>query len=717
MKQILQNFKTGEIMLEEVPVPICRQGGILVKTAYSLISAGTERGTVEMGQANLMGKAKKRPDLVKQVIGNVQREGLKATISKVTSRLDAWKALGYSCAGTVIESKTEEFKVGDRVACAGQDIASHAEYVSVPRLLAVRIPENVSFADASYTTLGAIAMQGVRQADLRLGENVVVIGLGLLGLLTLQIVQASGCRVAGIDISDKNFEMAKKLGADLVLKTDDVNGQEIIDFCGGIGADAVIITAAAKSNQPVEMALDLCRKKGRVVVVGAVNMNIPRSPFYEKEIDFRISCSYGPGRYDPNYEQKGMDYPAAYVRWTEQRNMQSFLSLLAQKQVNAEKLTTHHFQLTESEKAYGLVTGKIKEPYLGILFQYSEKVPVVRAVKTEAKKAQSLNGNVKLGVIGAGNFAKAHLLPHCKNQKDVALIAVADLDGANAKSVASKYAFQNALSDGNNLLGDDSINTVIIATRHNTHAAFVAKALSAGKNVYVEKPLALNLTEFEKIETFFINSNVAPVLQVGFNRRSAPISLAVKDFFKERSYPLSTNIRVNAGYLPADHWLNDENIGGGRLKGEACHFIDLAQFFIDSKPLRVHTLATAQNGLTNTTENFAITVTYADGSIATIQYYSSGSTHLPKELIEVYGGGKTAVIDDFTSLYFYSDKKRKIKVGSGKGHAQEVQKFIRSCLGIVKPVFRFEELQWITKTTLASHLSLISNAIIDIDTI
>jgi len=715
MKQILQNFKTGQIMIEEVPVPICREGYILVKTSYSLISAGTERGTVEMGKASLVSKAKKRPDLAKQVIDNVRREGFQATINKVTSRLDTWKALGYSCSGIVIESKTPEFKVGDRVACAGQDIASHAEYVSVPRLLAVHVPENVSLEDAAFTTVGSIAMQGVRQANLRIGENVVVIGLGLLGLLTTQIVKAAGCSVAGIDITDKNFKLAKQLGTDFVLKSDNVNGQEIINFCDGISADAVIITAATKSDDPVKMALDLCRKKGRVVVVGAVGMNIPRNPFYEKEIDFSISCSYGPGRYDPKYEQQGNDYPVAYVRWTEQRNMQSFLKLLAQKKVDVERLITHKFEITEAESAYNLVTRKNKELHLGILFKYINEVPIVRVVDNKSGEVQSLDSKVKLGVIGAGNFAKAHLLPHFTNNKDVELIAVADLDGANAKAVVSKYGFQKAISDGKFLLDDEYINTVVIATRHNTHAAFVEKALMAGKNVYVEKPLALNKTELENIDNYFKSSEVSPLLQVGFNRRSAPMSIAVKNYFKERTYPLSINIRVNAGYLPPDHWLNDENIGGGRLKGEACHFIDLAQYFIDSRPLQVFAISTSNNELVSSIENFIITITYADGSVVSIQYYSSGSTHLSKELIEVYGGGKTAVINDFTSLYFYNDKKRKMRVIGGKGHKQEIDIFIKSCIGKSSPVFKFKELVWVSKVTLAAYDSILSNSVIEID--
>jgi predicted dehydrogenase/threonine dehydrogenase-like Zn-dependent dehydrogenase len=705
MKQILQNFRTGKIMVEEVPAPICRDNGILVQTVCSLISVGTERSTVQVGQASMVGKARRRPDLVKQVLENMQREGVQATISKVTSRLDTWKALGYSAAGVVVESRCQEFKSGDRVACAGQDLASHAEYIAVPKLLACHIPEGVQFEDAAYTTLGAIALQGVRQSDVRLGENVVVIGLGLLGLLTCQLLKSAGCRVVGIDISERNFVLAKELGCDHVFALQQINTREIEKFGFGLGADSVLITAASPSSEPVELAMQLCRKRGRVVVVGDVIMNIPRVPFYEKEIDFRISCSYGPGRYDTEYEQKGRDYPAAYVRWTEQRNMAAFLDLIQQGRMDVKRLTTHVFELQDALQAYDLVTGKKREPHLGILFRYPLVQVITRTVTvTGTANSKRSNSRLRLGVIGAGNFAKAHLLPHF-NSADIDWMTVADMDGANAKATAAKFGFRSAVTDSQQVLQDADIDAVVIATRHDSHASLTAAALQQGKHVYVEKPLALSHEELDAVVRAAANSS--GILQVGFNRRSSPMAVALKKYFMERTYPLAINIRVNAGYLPPEYWLNDDEFGGGRLRGEACHFIDLAQFFVASPPQGVKALATGEpHRLIRAIENFVVTLRYADGSVAVIQYYSNGSKKLAKELIEVYGGDKTAVIDDFRACTFYDRRSDAVRVAKGKGHAEEVRTFIDSCLGRCIPLYSLDELRCVSQATLSAFDSL-----------
>jgi predicted dehydrogenase/threonine dehydrogenase-like Zn-dependent dehydrogenase len=705
MKQIVQNFKTGKIMVQEVPAPVCRDNGILVQTAYSLISVGTERSTVQVGRASMLGKARKRPDLVKQVLENVQREGVQATISKVTSRLETWKALGYSAAGVVVESRCPEFRIGDRVACAGQDIASHAELISVPKLLACRIPERVGFEDAAYTTLGAIAMQGVRQSDVRLGENVVVIGLGLLGLITCQLLKAAGCRVAGIDISERNFHLAKALGCDYLFVLQQINGREIEKFGFGLGADSVLITAASSSEEPVEWAMQLCRKRGKVVVVGDVAMNIPRAPFYEKEIDFRISCSYGPGRYDAEYEQKGRDYPPAFVRWTEQRNMAAFLDLIEQGRVDVKKLTSHIFELQDAAQAYDLVTAKKPAPHLGILFRYPSARDMAHAVTMFSHTTGKGPGaRLRLGVIGAGHFAKAHLLPHFSSM-DTDWATVADHDGANAKATAMKFGFKSAVTDSDLVLQDPEVDAVVIATRHDSHASLAMAALQHGKHVYVEKPLALTHKELDAVIQAAANSSA--ILQVGFNRRSSPMAVAVKKYFMERTYPLAISMRVNAGYLPPEYWLNDDEWGGGRLRGEACHFIDLAQFLIASPPLAVKAVSTREpHRLHRAVENFVITLRYADGSVAVIQYYSSGSKKLGKELIEVYGGDKTAVIDDFRALTLYDRRRDPVRVGSGKGHAEQIRCFVDSCLGRREPLFTLEELRLVSQATLAAFDSL-----------
>ncbi|MBD3375212.1 zinc-binding dehydrogenase [candidate division KSB1 bacterium] len=701
MKQVLQNFKNGEILVEKVPAPICPEKGILVRNDFSLISAGTERGTVKTGQASMVGKAKQRPDLVKQVLENVRREGLKSTLTKVNSRLETLKALGYSTAGVVIESRTERFMVGDRVACAGQDIASHAEFIAVPVNLAAQIPESVASEDAAYTTVGAIAMQGIRQADLRVGENVVVIGMGLLGLLTIQLAKACGCRVIALDVHDRHFNLAKDFGCDACLLTQHIVGNEIDHFTAGLGADAVIIAASTSSNEPVEMALDFCRKKGRIVILGAVNMNIPRSPFYEKEIDFKISCSYGPGRYDQAYEQKGQDYPAAYVRWTEQRNMLAFLDLLSQQKINVRKLTSHTFAVEEAKKAYKLVTGEAKEASLGILFRYAQDVEYSPMIISSEQK-QKRKDSIQLGVIGAGNFAKAHLLPHLKTGQ-VSFVAIADLDGSNAKSVARKYGVSKVYTDAGMLLADSDIDTVVIASRHDTHASFTLNALNHKKNVYVEKPLVLTLGDLKLLG----KASVESILQVGFNRRFSPMAIAVKQYFSERVYPLTINIRINAGFLAPDYWLNDPEWGGGRLRGEVCHFIDLAQYFLSSTPDSVYTVATQEKyDIDRPHENFILTIEYTDGSTACIQYYSNGSKQLSKELIEVFGGDKTATIHDFKNLVFYDRATRKQRVSAGKGHKQEIEHFLDSCLGKVEPAFTKQDLMEVSSTTLAAYESL-----------
>jgi len=705
MKQVIQNFKTGELYVDDVPLPSLSEGMVLIENRFSLISAGTERGTVKVAQANLLNKARQRPDLVAQVIQNIKKEGLKATISKVRAKLDSLKALGYSTSGVVITSMDTNglFKTGDRVACAGVDYASHAEIVAVPQNLVVKIPDEVSFADASFTTLGAIAMQGVRQAEVRIGEKVCVIGLGLLGQITCQLLRANGCQVFGIDLSESFVSIANEYSADKALLRNDPNLVNACEnFTKGHGFDTVIITAATPSNDPIELAGELAMKKGKVVVVGVVPMNIPRDPhYYRKEIDIRMSCSYGPGRYDVNYEENGQDYPYAYVRWTEQRNMESFLDLLARKYINLQPLTTHVIDIADAEKAYDIILGKVKEHHIGILLKYSENETKTRSlIKISGKPLSAIN----TGFIGAGSFAQSYLIPNVKSS-GASLDAVVTSRGITAKNVGDKFGFNFCSSDVKDILTNDKINTVFIATPHSSHASLVIEALTAKKNVFVEKPLAVNITELAKVmETVKVHTQP---LMVGFNRRFAPVCQAIKKEFNNTGEPMLINIRINAGFIPKENWLQQKDTGAGRIIGEMCHFIDLMQYFTNSEPVKVFAECISSNNEKITpADNIAIVVKFRDGSVGNLAYLANGDKGLPKELIEVFSGSKTGVINDFKEGFMYKNGKAvKIK-SSGKGHKEEVEAFINALKSGNDSPLPFRSICLTTLTTFKIHDSL-----------
>ncbi len=675
MKQLIQNFKTGKLYVDDIPIPGISKGMVLVENEFSLISSGTERGTVKMGQANLMGKAKQRPDLVAQVIQNIKKEGLVSTINKVKTKLDSLKALGYSSAGTVIASMDNNgiFKPGDRVACAGQDYASHAEFIAVPQNLVAKIPDNVSSDEASFTTLGAIALQGIRQADPKLGENICVIGLGLLGQITCQILGANGCNVFGIDLNQDLVNLADKTAADKAINRNDPNLIKACEnFTDGYGFDSVIITAAALSNDPIELSAEILKKKGKVIVVGAVKMDIPRDPhFFRKELDLRMSCSYGPGRYDVNYEENGIDYPFAYVRWTEQRNMEAFLALLSRKAIDIKPLITHVYDINDAESAYNIVLGKTKEPHIGILLRYHEN----ETKKNTLTQLNSLPVNaINVGFIGAGSFAQSYLIPGVKSW-GASLDGVVTSKGISAKNVADKFNFNFCSSYSDDVFKKEEINTVFIATPHSSHSELVIKALKANKSVFVEKPLAINHDQLKAIiET---RSEYPQQLMVGFNRRFAGISQTIKNEFTSVGEPLFVNIRVNAGFIPKDHWTQQPEIGGGRIIGEVCHFIDLMQYFTGDEPVKVYAESISTENTTIATEdNVAIVVKFKNGSIGNLSYLGNGDKSLPKERIEVFGGGHIGVINDFRDgLYYRNNKTIKLN-SSGKGHKEEVNAFL-----------------------------------------
>lgn len=699
MKQVIQNFKTGELYVDQVPLPSISKGMVLVENKFSLISAGTERSTVKVGKASLIGKAKQRPDLVAQVLQNIKKEGLKATLDKVKTKLDSLKALGYSTSGVVSATMDTNnmFQVGDRVACAGQDYASHSEIVAIPQNLVAKIPDNVSFEDASYTTLGAIALQGVRQSDPTLGDNVCVIGLGLLGQITCQLLKANGCNVFGIDLSSRLVQLANETVADNAMLRSDSNLLATIDdFTNGYGFDSVIITAAAPSNDPIELSAVIARKKGKIVVVGAVKMDIPRDPhFFRKELDLRMSCSYGPGRYDVNYEENGLDYPYAYVRWTEQRNMEAFLKLLSNGSINLKPLTTHVFDIIDAEKAYDIVLGKVEEPSIGILLKYDESNSLKNASKFDVN-TNAIN-KINIGFIGAGSFAQSYLIPNVK-VGGASLDTVVTTKGITSKNVAEKFGFNHTSSNAEDIMENPQINTVFIATPHNSHSQYAISALKANKNVFIEKPLAMTPEELKDVEEAYKGSKVK--LMVGFNRRFADVSKAVKKAFENLTEPVFVNIRVNAGFIPKEHWTQNPELGGGRIIGEICHFIDLMQYFTDSEPIKVYAdCINIANDKMKADDNVSIIVKFKNGSIGNLNYLANGDKSLPKELIEVFGGGKIGRIHDFRSGELHEGNRITKLKSNSKGHKQEVEAFLSSLKkGAVSPI-SFESIRLTTETT------------------
>jgi len=696
MRQIVQNFRNGKLYLKEVPSPNISPGGILVKTVNSLISIGTEKLMLDLARKSMIGKARERPDQVHQVVEKIKKEGLKSTYKKLMNQLDEPKPLGYSCSGIVIEvgENGGNFQVGDRVACAGAGYANHAEINFVPKNLAVRIPPDVSFEEAAYTTVGAIALQGVRQTEPNLGDVVFVMGLGLLGLITIQLLKANGCIVIGSDINPERVKLAIKLGIDRALLVNEDNiVHETKKLTYGYGVDSVIITASTKSNEPIELSAELSRHKGKVVALGMIPLNLPRNAYYQKELDLRLSMSYGPGRYDPYYEERGQDYPFAYVRWTEQRNMQAILNLLNEKKLNVKLLTSHRFNFENALEIYKYVM-EGKEDYLGILFEYNETRKHTRKVTTKfARKMIIQKEEVGLGLIGAGNYAGSMLYPHLRKYSEVKIVGVATATGTSSERTAKKYKAIVVTTDYQELLKIKEINAVFITTRHNIHALQTIAAFKANKHVFVEKPLALSLKELDEIKRAYYRSD--KILYVGYNRRFSPLALKAKELFHERKNPLNMIYRINAGFIPKSHWVQDPGEGGGRIIGEVCHFVDFFIFLSNAMPTQVFTLALAISGNDQVLEdNTSIVFRFTDGSVGTIIYTANGDAAMQKEYIEIFGEGKSAVINDFKELLLFSNGKRKtIKLSSqDKGQARELKSFFDAVKGKTAPAIEFKEL-------------------------
>lgn len=664
MKQVTHTLKTGQIEVADVPIPTLSDRFVLVRTAASVISAGTEKTKIDLGNKNLLQKAKARPDLVRQVIQKLKTEGLGKTLQTVNSRLAAAAPLGYSSAGTalVVGGLVEGIRPGDRVACGGVGYANHAEFAVVPKNLVVRVPDTVSDEEAAFATLGAIALQGIRLADPKLGETVLVLGLGLLGQLAVQMLRANGCRVLGTDLDPDLIKLAETWGAIGVPVADADNTCR--ELTGGVGVDAVLVCAGTSSNEPIELCGRITRQKGRVVVVGAVRMDIPREDYFKKEISVVISRSYGPGRYDPLYEEAGHDYPVGYVRFTEQRNMATVLQLIEGGQLDVKRLITHRYPVEEAVAAYGLIEGAKREPYLGIVLQYVAPTarPSTERIVVDAKPLDKQR--IGLSMVGAGNYATASLLPPLKDSPHAELRSLVTASGRTAASVAKQFGFRFCGNAFDEVL-DAETDAVLIATRHNTHAEFAAKAISAGKHVYVEKPLALNMGELDVVARALV---AAPGchLQVGFNRRYAPLTQEVIKHFAGIGSPRMINIRVNAGFIPADHWIHDPELGGGRLIGEACHFVDLASALALSDPVEVYSAAVAKaNVAPLVNDNVVISLRFANGGVASITYTADGSKAQSKERVEVFGGGRSAVIDDFRSGELFEGDTGCRKLGGG----------------------------------------------------
>ena len=705
MKQILQNAKTGAVAVADVPVPVAQPGFVLVRTAASLISAGTERLTVEAGQKNLVSRAIEQPALVKKVLDKARNEGVVATLDAVRSKLGSLTALGYSAAGIIstVGEGVSDLRVGDRVACAGVGYASHAEVLSVPKNLCVRLPETVSFDHAAFGTVGAIALQGLRLAEPTLGESIVVIGLGLIGQLAVQLLTANGCRVFGIDLDQQKIDLARRLGADDGCKSDADPKARILEWSRGRGADAVLITAATSSHEPVELAGEISRPKGRVIVVGAVGLNLPRKPYYDRELTFRISMSYGPGRYDRNYEERGQDYPFGYVRWTEGRNIEAFLDMVAGGRIQIEPLITHRFKIDDGESAYELITGH--EPYLGVLLQYD----VSRSLEPRIELPQKAHSatpakTVRLGLIGAGDYAKSMLLPNFK-AAGAEFQAVATASGVTARSVGEQHGFRFCASGAADVINDPAVNLVAVATRPATHAALARQALEAGKHVFVEKPLAVNDQELDEV---LAAAGSGGELMVGFNRRFSPLAREAFEFFKSHPFPLSINYRVNAGRISPEHWVHDAK-EGGRIIGEVCHFIDLVHFITGSLTTRVFAEAVAgRNSEATDEDSVFVTLRLADGSNASIAYLAEGDKALPKERIEIFGGGKSFVIDDFRSATAYENGREKATKlrEQDKGQRDEIRTVMSVVLEGKPAPIALEDLKTTTRATFRIRESL-----------
>ena len=684
MRIVAQTLKDGSVRILDAPPPLLGPGQVRVRTLFSAISPGTEGNKIVTGRKSLIGKAKAKPDQVRQVLQMYRQLGLKHTVQKVRDKLEGAQPLGYSLSGVVLEvaEDVDRFRPGQRVACGGGGYAVHADEVVVPVNLVAGVPDGVASDDAAFATLGSIALEGVRLAAPTIGESVVVIGLGLVGLFASQILRANGCRVFGADISSAavdraiaggHVDAARRLGADPVEAA-------IAEFTRGRGADAVLICAATSSNEPVILAGRISRQRGRVVVVGAVGMDVPRQDYYEKEIQFSVSCSYGPGRYDPSYEEGGLDYPFGFVRWTEGRNMEAILDLVDRGALKPSSLVTHRYPFDRAVEAYEMLT-QPGQDYCGILLEYGEAAPD-RGKNDRVFLAPNLvtPGRIRVGFAGCGSFAQTFLLPPLRNDPRTSLSAIFTRSGLTAADVGKRHGFREAVASAAAVIDNDEVDAVVIATRHDQHGPLTLAALRAGKHTFVEKPLCLDeedLRAIARMVSKLSESDQLPVLQVGFNRRFSEAATHAKDHLRGSDSPLSIIYRVNAGHVSPAHWTQNPDEGGGRILGEVCHFVDLMQFLTESNPVAVQAICIeTTNAEIVAEDNVSISLRFEDGSIGSILYFSEGARSMPKERVEIAGGGLSATIDDFRRVTLYSSRGEKTRRCRGKGHAEEVRAFL-----------------------------------------
>ena len=646
MKQVLQNLKTGDTILEDVPCPSLGSGSVLIQTTSTLVSAGTERMLVDFGKGNLIQKARSQPDKVKQVLEKVQTDGLMPTIDAVKNKLDTPLPLGYCNVGRVLESRTDAFSIGQRVVSNGK----HAEMVAVPKNLCAAIPDSVDDESAAFTVIGAIALQGIRLIKPTLGETVVVTGLGLIGLVAVQLLRAHGCRVLGIDYDAEKVAIAKQLGAEVVNLS---AGQDPIavaeQYSRGRGVDAVLITASTKSNDPIHQAATMCRQRGRIVLVGVVGMEMSRADFYEKELSFQVSCSYGPGRYDANYEEGGQDYPLGFVRWTEQRNFEAILDMMADGRIDMKPLISHRYKLDDACDAYELISSG--NP-LGVLLEYDvaeqEATQQVVELNPSANLPAAGARPASIGFIGAGNYASSVLVPAFA-ATGARLKSIASATGVSSVHVGKKNGIEEATTDTNGLISDPDVDALVISTRHNSHAKQVCAGLKESKHIFVEKPLVLTRDELSEVTEVYNGLEKKPLLMVGFNRRYAPHVIKIKQLLSSKSSPISMVMTVNAGFIPADHWVHDPASGGGRIIGEACHFVDLLRFLAGASIESVN--AVAMDSQCN--DSVSIQLRFKNGSIGVVNYLANGSKSLAKERLEVFCNGAVLQLDNFRALRGY----------------------------------------------------------------
>ena len=699
MKQIIQSFKTGETILEEVPTPLIKSGSVLIQTSKSLVSLGTERMLVEFGKSNLISKARQQPDKVKQVLDKIKTEGLLPTLEAVFNKLGEPLPLGYCNVGRVIAvgDGVSEFKVGDRVASNGQ----HAEFVCIPKNLVAKIPDNIEDSEAVFTVIGSIGLQGIRLINPTFGETIVVIGLGLIGLLTAQMLHANGCRVIGIDIDESKLELARKWGILTINPVESNSVKEVLELTNGIGCDGVVITASAKNNDIIAQAAQMSRKRGRIVLVGVIGLNISRADFYEKELSFQVSCSYGPGRYDEEYESRGHDYPISYVRWTEKRNFEAILQAIASAKINVKELITEEIPLEDYLKVYGEI-GNNKS--IGSILTYSSDINSAKNNTISIASNDFRQSKGVLGIIGAGNFTKMTMLPVLK-KLNANFKIIASQGGISGNSVAKKYNFSSSTTNYKEIFKDSEVDLVMITTRHNKHASMVIEALEANKNVFVEKPLALNESELNEIIATYNKSSTT--LTVGFNRRFSPHIIKMKNLLGNSQMNIIAT--MNAGFIPANVWVHDMQVGGGRIIGEACHYMDLMIYLTGHKIVSVCMNAMGNNPSENT-DNASILLKFENGSTGVINYFSNGSKSYAKERIEVFSQERVLVMDNFITTKGYGFKGfSNLKTRLDKGHKNQFEKLINQLKTGGNALIPFDEIINTTKASFAALESLKEN--------